>query len=120
MALIGIVRIQAQSKLTVIPHLTAETLFVNPTPIIAPVTVCVVETGILNCSVIKSVIAPAVSAATPSNGVTFVILVPIVFTRGLPGKPPQDNVFLISQTLIRDASGWHIASILPIANTQLK
>ena len=48
------------------------------------------------------------------------ILVPIVFTRGLPGKPPQDNVFLISQTLIRDASGWHIASILPIANTQLK
>src|SRR6218665_115927 len=78
MALIGIVRIQAQSKLTVIPHLTAETLLVNPTPMIAPVTVCVVETGILNCSVMKSVIAPAVSAATPSNGVTFVILVPIV------------------------------------------
>jgi len=26
------------------------------------------------------------------------ILVPIVFTRGLPGKPPQDNTFLISQT----------------------
>lgn len=48
------------------------------------------------------------------------ILVPIVFTRGLPGKPPQDNTFLISQTLVRDASGWHIASILPIANTQIK
>jgi hypothetical protein len=48
------------------------------------------------------------------------ILVPIVFTRGLPGKPPQDNTFLISQTLVRDANGWHIASILPIANTQLK
>jgi ketosteroid isomerase-like protein len=48
------------------------------------------------------------------------ILVPIVFTRGLPGKPPQDNTFLISQTFVRDADGWHVASILPIANTQLK
>jgi hypothetical protein len=48
------------------------------------------------------------------------ILIPIVFTRGLPGKPPQDNTFLISQTFVRDANGWHIASILPIANTQLK
>jgi hypothetical protein len=48
------------------------------------------------------------------------ILVPIVFTRALPGKPPQDNTFLISQTLVREADGWHIASILPIANTQLK
>jgi hypothetical protein len=48
------------------------------------------------------------------------ILVPIVFTRGLPGKPPQDNTFLISQTFVRDAGDWHIASILPIANTQLK
>jgi hypothetical protein len=45
------------------------------------------------------------------------ILVPIVFTRGLPGKPPQDNTFLISKTFVRDANG--IASILPIANTQL-
>lgn len=48
------------------------------------------------------------------------ILVPIVFTRGLPGKPPQDNTFLISQTFVRDAGGWHVASILPVANTQLK
>jgi hypothetical protein len=48
------------------------------------------------------------------------ILVPIVFTRGLPGKPPQDNTFLISQTFVRDATGWYVASILPIANTQLK
>jgi hypothetical protein len=48
------------------------------------------------------------------------ILVPIVFTRGLPGNPPQDNTFLISQTFVRDATGWYVASILPIANTQLK
>jgi hypothetical protein len=48
------------------------------------------------------------------------ILVPIVFTRGLPGQPSQDNKFLISQTFVHDATGWHVASILPIANTQLK
>lgn len=48
------------------------------------------------------------------------ILVPIVFTRGLPGKPPQDNMFLIGQTLVRSAGGWHFAAIMPIANTQLK
>jgi hypothetical protein len=48
------------------------------------------------------------------------ILVPIVFTRGLPGTQPQSDTFLISQTFVRDAHGWQIASILPIANTQLK
>jgi hypothetical protein len=48
------------------------------------------------------------------------ILVPIVFTRGLPGQPSQNNKFLISQTFVHDASGWHVASIMPIANTQLK
>jgi hypothetical protein len=48
------------------------------------------------------------------------ILVPIVFTRGLPGDAPQENTFLISQTFVRDAAGWHVASIMPIANTQLK
>jgi hypothetical protein len=48
------------------------------------------------------------------------VLVPIVFTRGLPGKPPQQNTFLISQTYVEDASGWHVASIMPVANTELK
>jgi ketosteroid isomerase-like protein len=48
------------------------------------------------------------------------ILVPIIFTRGLPGAQPQSNTFLISQSFVRDAQGWHIASILPVANTQLK
>ncbi len=48
------------------------------------------------------------------------VLVPIVFTRGLPGKPPQQNTFLISQTYVQDANGWHVASIMPVANTELK
>ena len=48
------------------------------------------------------------------------VLVPVIFTRGLPGQAPQDNKFLISQTLVHDANGWHIASIISIPNTQPK
>ena len=48
------------------------------------------------------------------------ILVPVTFTRGLPGLPAQDNTFLICQTLVRTAGGWRVASIIPVANTQLK
>ena len=76
----GIVKTQAQIKLTVIPQRTAETRFVKPVPIIDPVIVCVVLTGTFKCSVKYNVSAPAVSAATPSNEVTFVIFEPIVFT----------------------------------------
>ena len=47
-------------------------------------------------------------------------LVPVIFTRGLPGQPSQDNKFLVTQTLVHDANGWHIASIISIANTQPK
>ena len=50
-ALTGIVSIHATNRLRVIPHLTAERRFVAPTPIIAPVMVCVVLTGIFNISV---------------------------------------------------------------------
>ena len=47
-------------------------------------------------------------------------VVPVVFSRGLPGQPSQDNNFLVTQTLVHDANGWHIASIISIANTQPK
>ena len=50
-ALIGMVSIQAQSKLNVTPHLTADKRFVAPTPMIEPVIVCVVLTGIFSASV---------------------------------------------------------------------
>ena len=48
------------------------------------------------------------------------ILVPAAFTRGRAGQPQQTDTFLISQTLVRDSTGWHVAAILPVANTQLK
>jgi hypothetical protein len=73
---IGMVIIQAHKRFTVTPHLTALNRLVAPTPIIDPVMVCVVDTGILKCSVRNKVMAPAVSAATPSKGVTLVIFSP--------------------------------------------
>src|SRR5690606_31975292 len=74
------VNIHAHNKLMVTPHITAEIRLVIPTPIIEPEIVCVVETGKHKCSVTESDIAPAVSAATPSSGVTLVIFDPMVLT----------------------------------------
>ena len=83
-ALTGMVSIHAHNKFKVTPQRTADNLFVAPTPTIEPVMVCVVLTGIFKFSVMNKVTAPAVSAATPSNGVTFVILVPIVLMMRQP------------------------------------
>ena len=79
-ALTGMVSIHAHKRLTVTPHLTALSLLVAPTPMMEPVIVCVVLTGMPICSVMNKVRAPEVSAQTPSSGFTLVILVPIVFT----------------------------------------
>lgn len=76
----GMVMIHAQIMLMVNPQRTAERRFVNPTPMIEPVVVCVVETGIPNFCVKNNVNAAAVSALTPSSGVILVILEPIVLT----------------------------------------
>src|SRR6202040_2869627 len=51
---------------------------------------------------------------------TVQILVPVTFTRGEPGQAAQQATFLISQTIIRDPNGWHVATILPIADSHLK
>lgn len=79
-ALTGMVRIQAHNKLMVTPQRTALRRLVAPTPMIDPVMVCVVETGIPKFETVNKVNAPAVSAQTPSSGVTLVILVPMVLT----------------------------------------
>ena len=99
----GIVIIHAQSRLMVIPQRTALNRFVAPTPTIEPVIVCVVDTGILKCSVRNNVIAPAVSAATPSSGVTLVILVPIVFTIF---HPPLSVPKAIQKKLVNGTHGY--------------
>ena len=51
---------------------------------IAPVIVCVVLTGMPKCDDRNNVMAPAVSAQKPPNGVSFVMRWPIVFTMRQP------------------------------------
>lgn len=77
---IGMVIIQAQMILMVSPHRTADKRLVKPTPIMEPVMVCVVDTGMPKYWVKNNVIAPADSALTPSRGVIFVMRDPIVLT----------------------------------------
>jgi hypothetical protein len=74
----GMVRTHAHTILPATRHLTADSLVVDPTPAIAPVIVCVVETGIPNIVAPNNVIAPAVSAQNPPTGLSFVIFEPIV------------------------------------------
>ena len=76
----GIVRIHAQIKSMVTVHLTAVIRLIIPTPMMDPVIVWVVLTGIPSIPVPNKVIAPAVSAEKPSKGVNLVILLPMVLT----------------------------------------
>src|SRR5216683_3382833 len=74
----GIVKTQAQTIRPATRHLTADRRVVDPTPAIAPVMVCVVDTGIPAAVAPNNVIAPAVSAQKPPTGRNFVIFEPIV------------------------------------------
>src|SRR5258707_2691862 len=65
---IGIVRTHAQTMRPATPQRTAERRRVAPTPTIAPVMVCLVDTGMANELARNSVAAPAVSAADPPAG----------------------------------------------------
>src|SRR5207244_13402349 len=76
----GIVRSHAHTTRPATPHLTADSRLVVPTPTIAPVIVCVVETGIPACAVKNSVAAAADSALIPATGCSFVMREPMVCT----------------------------------------
>jgi ketosteroid isomerase-like protein len=47
------------------------------------------------------------------NGVAQVY-VPIMFTIGAPGQPPQQTRFLMNQVLVNTPNGWKVTTILPI------
>ena len=82
----GIVSTQAHTTRPATPHRTAESRCVVPTPTIAPVMVCVVDTGIPAWAVKNNVDAAASSALIPPTGVSFVIFDPIVCTIRQPPK----------------------------------
>ena len=42
------------------------------------------------------------------------LFVPIAFTIGNVGQPPQTTTFLMNQVLRKTADGWKVSSILPI------
>jgi ketosteroid isomerase-like protein len=42
------------------------------------------------------------------------IHVPIIFTIGAPGQPPQQMRFLMNQLFVHTTDGWKVSSILPI------
>src|SRR4029434_3173141 len=82
------VMIQAKTILLATFQRTAEILRAAPTPTIAPVIVCVVDTGIPSQVARNRVAAPPVSAQNPCIGVRWVILDPIVRTM----RQPPNNV----------------------------
>src|SRR3990167_9099342 len=82
----GMVKIHAQTISFATPQRTAENPFNEPTPMIAPVTVCVVETGIPSMVASARVKALAVSEQKPLTGFNLVIFIPMVLTMR---QPPQ-------------------------------
>ena len=86
----GMVRIHASAIVLAIPHFTALVPMVVPTPMIDVQIICVVLTGIPTAEAPRIVAAPAVSAANPCTGRSFVILDPIVLTiRHPPDRVPR-------------------------------
>lgn len=72
------------------PQRTADRRRVEPTPMIAPVIVCVVLTGMPSAVAVNSETAPAVSAANPPTGCSRVIFDPMVWMmRHPPASVPR-------------------------------
>jgi hypothetical protein len=42
------------------------------------------------------------------------LFVPVNFTIGAVGQPPQTTRFLLNQVLVKTSSGWRVSTILPI------
>src|SRR2546427_7465166 len=80
----GIVKIHAQTMRPATPQRTAEKRWMAPTPMIEPVMVCVVLTGMPARAVPISVTAPAVSAQEPPQGRSLVMRIPMVLTLRQP------------------------------------
>src|SRR3954464_1642619 len=94
----GIVRTQAQTIRPATPQRTADRRRIEPTPMIAPVMVCVVLTGTPSAVAVNSEIAPAVSAEKPPTGCSLVIFDPMVW---MMRQPPDSVPSAIAALAIR-------------------
>ena len=79
-AVAGMVKTQATTMLLATLQRTDEGLRAAPTPMMQPVIVCVVDTGMPSSVAANSVMAPPVSAQKPWNGRSRVMRDPIVCT----------------------------------------
>jgi len=80
MAAAGIVNTQAATMRIAVSHFMPAKLCTEPTPIIDPEMVCVVEIGIPKYVAKKMEHDPANSAQKPCTGFNLVNFIPIVFT----------------------------------------
>src|SRR5579883_1532507 len=96
----GMVRIQANTILRAMPQRTALLRFNDPTPRIAPVMVCVVETGIPKNVAKNKVNALALSAQNPETGFNLVIFIPMVLTIRQPPKKVPNAITKLHETTI--------------------
>ena len=96
----GIVSIQAHIIRPATPHFTALKRLIDPIPIIAPVIVWVVLTGMPKADDVNKVTAAPNSAQKPSTGLSFATFWPIVFTMR---HPPS--------IVPRAIEAWHIITI---------
>jgi len=95
----GIVIIQAQAILPATPQRTAVNRLKDPTPMIDPVMVWVVLTGIPKAEAKYRLIAAADSAQKPSTGLSFVTLCPMVFTIRHPPPMTPSAMAVLQATL---------------------
>src|SRR3546814_20077767 len=89
MALAGMVSVQAQAMEPATPQRTAEKRLVAPTPMMAPVMVWVVDTGMPNADAKHRVLAPPISAQKPPTGLSLVIFWPMGLTMPTPPHRPE-------------------------------
>ena len=96
----GIVRIHAQIIRPAIPHFTALMRLMDPTPIIDPVMVWVVLTGMPKADDANKVTAAPDSAQNPSTGLSLATFWPMVFTMRQPPSIVPNAI-----------EAWHIITI---------
>lgn len=94
------------------PYLTAESLRVVPAPMMAPVIVWVVETGMPAHVAPNRVIAPAVSAEKPPTGWSFVILAPIVWTMRQPPESVPRAMAACAVSTTHSGVAWLFRGLL--------
>src|SRR5215471_2685772 len=101
----GIVKTQAQTMLPATPQRTAENFRADPTPMIEPVMVWVVDTGTPNPVAMKSMVAPLAEAQKPPTGLSLVIRIPIVLTMRHPPKSVPSPIAAWQASTTQKGSG---------------